>query len=91
MNIYDLLPTFKVVEINNVVGLRRGHIIAQAVMKKANYKDGNQGYVENGNIFYLDLDGELKTPGNVDPAIAAAQAPILHYTEELFDGISHEL
>lgn len=90
MNIYDLLPTFKVVEINNVVGLRSGHIIAQAVMAKADYADGSQDYVQNGYILYLDVDGNLKSPGNVNAAVKQG-APVLHYTEELFTGISEEL
>lgn len=100
-NVYNLLPVFKVVEINNAVALRSGHIIAQAPLKKINYLatnatpgtgDGAEGYVQNGSVFYLDVDGELKSPIRVNAVVKAAQAPILHFTEELFtDGISEEL
>jgi hypothetical protein len=101
MNVYNLLPVFKVVEINNAVGIRSGHIIAQAPLKKINYLatnatpgtgDGAQAYVQNGSILYLDVDGELKSPVRVNAAIKAAQQPILHFTEELFTtGLSEEL
>jgi hypothetical protein len=101
MNVYNLLPVFKVVEINNAVGIRSGHIIAQAPLKKINYLatnatpgtgDGAQAYVENGSILYLDVDGELKSPIRVSAAIKGAQQPILHFTEELFTtGLSEEL
>lgn len=91
MNLYDLLPTFKVVEVNNIVGLRSGHIIAQAEMAKADFAGGAKAYVENGYILYLDIDGNLKSPGNVEAELRVDQAPILHYTEELFTGISQEL
>lgn len=100
-NVYNLLPVFKVVEINNSVALRSGHIIAQAPLKKINYLatnatpgtgDGAESYVQNGSVLYLDVDGELKSPIRVNSAVKAAQQPILHFTEELFtDGISEEL
>lgn len=101
MNLYNLLPVFKVVEINNSVGIRTGHIIAQAPLKKVNYLatnaslgtgDGAENYVQNGSILYLDVDGELKSPIRVSAAIKGAQQPILHFTEELFTtGLSEEL
>jgi hypothetical protein len=101
MNVYGLLPVFKVVEINNAVGLKSGHIIAQAPLKKINYLatnatpgtgDGAQDYVENGSILFLDVDGELKSPVRVNAVVRAAQKPILHFTEELFTtGLSEEL
>ena len=101
MNVYNLLPIFKVVEINNAVGIRSGHIIAQAPLKKINYlagnasvgtNDGTAQYVENGSILYLDVDGELKSPIRVSAAIKGAQQPILHFTEELFTtGLTEEL
>ena len=100
-NVYNLLPVFKVVEVNNAVALRSGHIIAQAPLKKINYLatnaspgtgDGAELYVQNGYVLYLDVDGELKSPIRVNAVVKAAQAPILHFTEELFtDGISEEL
>jgi hypothetical protein len=101
MNVYNLLPVFKVVEINNAVGIRSGHIIAQAPLRKIDYLatdatpgtgDGAQEYVQNGSILYLDVDGRLKSPVRVNAAIKAAQQPILHFTEELFTtGLSEEL
>jgi hypothetical protein len=98
MNLYDLLPIFKVVEINNSVSIRTGHIIAQAELLKSDYlgvkADGTTpaDYVENGYILYLDLNGKLKSPGNVDAIIKASQPAILHFTEELFTtGLSEEL
>jgi hypothetical protein len=101
MNVYNLLPVFKVVEINNSVGIKSGHIIAQAPLRKIDYLatnatpgtgDGAQEYVENGSILYLDVDGRLKSPVRVNAAIKAAQQPILHFTEELFTtGLSEEL
>jgi hypothetical protein len=101
MNVYNLLPVFKVVEINNSVGIKSGHIIAQAPRRKIDYLatnatpgtgDGAQEYVENGSILYLDVDGRLKSPVRVNAAIKAAQQPILHFTEELFTtGLSEEL
>jgi hypothetical protein len=101
MNVYNLLKKFKVVEINNAVGIRSGHIIAQAPLKKINYlagnasvgtNDGTAEFVENGSILYLDVDGELKSPIRVSAAIKGAQQPILHFTEELFTtGLSEEL
>lgn len=100
-NVYNLLPVFKVVEINNSVALRSGHIIAQAPLRKIDYLatnatpgtgDGAENYVQNGSILYLDVDGRLKSPIRVNAAVKAAQQPILHFTEELFtDGISEEL
>jgi hypothetical protein len=101
MNVYNLLPVFKVVEINNAVGIRSGHIIAQAPLRKIDYLatdatpgtgDGAQEYVQNGSILYLDVDGRLKSPVRVNAAIKGAQQPILHFTEELFTtGLSEEL
>ena len=95
MNIHTLINNtwnFKVVEINNSVALRSGHIIAQAPLAKANFAGGSAEYLENGYILYLDIDGELKSPSEVDAAILAGQAPILHYTEELFTtGLTEQL
>lgn len=101
MNVYGLLPVFKVVEVNNAVGIKSGHIIAQAPLRKIDYLatnatpgtgDGAASFVENGYIFYLDVDGRLKSPIRVNAVVKAAQAPILHFTEELFTtGLSEEL
>jgi hypothetical protein len=80
---------FKVVEINNSVALRSGHIIAQAVLTKAADTQWplNSEFVQNGFFFNLDVDGKLKAPGDVTNAVLKLnQAPILHYSEELMTG-----
>jgi hypothetical protein len=77
---------FKVVEINNSVALRSGAIIAQAPLKKAGLWESAE-FIENGYFFNLDVNGELKAPGNVaNVALKLSQAPILHFTEELLTG-----
>lgn len=91
MNVYDLLPDFKVVEINNSVALRSGHMIAQSPLAKAGFVT-DADYVENGYVLYLDVDGYLKTPGNASADVVAAGVPFLHYTEEIFTtGLTQEL
>lgn len=73
---------YKVVEINNVVALRSGAIIAQAPLY--NNEDSTEWkdklVVENGFILFLDKDGILRAP--VDASVKTV--PVLHYTEELF-------
>lgn len=77
---------FKVVEINNSVALRSGAIIAQTPLKKAGLWASAE-FIENGYFFNLDVNGELKAPGNVaSVALKLSQAPILHFTEELMTG-----
>jgi hypothetical protein len=76
---------FKVVEINNSVALRSGAIIAQVPLKKADLW-ANAEFIENGYFFNLDVNGELKAPGNANAALRLSQAPILHFTEELMTG-----
>ena len=73
-------PKFKVLEVNDLVGLRNGHIIAQAPaaadITKKTYDEYQ--FIENGLILGLGKDGKL---ANYDPAKHAV--PFLHYTEEL--------
>lgn len=76
---------FKVVEINNVRALYTGTIIAQAPLAKAD-TFAAVNYIENGRFFVLDVDGELKARADVSDVRLLNQAPILHYTEELFTG-----
>lgn len=78
---------YKVVEINNAVALRTGHMIAQAPLKVENYLGEDKTVVENGYILFLDKDGELKSPGKAGIKVA----PVLHYTEELFTGMRTQL
>ena len=90
MNIYDLLPQFKVLEINKMVALHNAHNIAQVPTKVSTRPAGERKFVENGYVFYLEsVDGELQL---VTPSAAESrQNPFLIYTEELFDGYSDEL
>ena len=84
--LYNLLPHFKVVEINNVAALRMGHVIAQTPAKEAGVAVktvGDYKFLENGVIVGLDADGTLK---NFDKA--NHYQPCLVYTEELVtDGL----
>ena len=79
--IMSFLPTFKVFEMNNLTGLRNGHILANMPADLENIAlvtaGGNQ-YVENGIILGLDADG---TVSNYDPA--KHDMPFVHFTEEL--------
>jgi hypothetical protein len=86
---------YKVVEINNVVALRSGHIISQVPLRQAAdtvfVLDSEAGWykknvVENGAILYIDINGEFKAPAQTNAIVKANQNPILHYTEELFTG-----
>jgi hypothetical protein len=88
--LYNLFPTFKIVEINNVAALRMGHIIAQTpayinateagvkgqTVKYA--KHGDYKFVENGLIVGLGKDNKLS---NFD--VDSHYQPCLVYTEEL--------
>lgn len=79
--IMSFLPTFKVFEVNNLVGLRNGHILAQMaadINNIATVTAGDNKYVENGIILGLDADG---TVSNFDPA--KHDMPFVHYTEEI--------
>ena len=79
--IMSFLPTFKVFEMNNLTGLRNGHILANMAADMGNIASvtvgGNQ-YIENGIILGLDADG---TVSNYDPA--KHDMPFVHFTEEL--------
>ena len=79
--ITNYLPTFKVVEVNNLVGLRSGHMLAQqkAAADIATKSYGEYKFIENGIICGLNADGTI---GNYDVAKHGA-AMFLHYTEEL--------
>ena len=79
--IRGFLPTFKVFEVNNLVGLRNGHILAQMKADVANIAKvsaGSMDWVENGIIVGLDADGTIS---NYDPA--KHEQPFVHYTEEI--------
>lgn len=84
----NLLPKFKVVEINNVAALRMGHVIAQTPAYAtapdaetpivASTEAGEYQFIENGIIVGLDKTGVL---ANYDPKKHVQ--PCLVYTEEL--------
>lgn len=76
--ITKFLPTFKVVEVNNLTGLRNGHVLAQfpAAATLTKKTIGTQDFYENGIFMSLGADGTL---GNYN----GVGFPILHYTEEL--------
>lgn len=87
--LWEVLPKFKVVEINNVASLRMGHLIGQTpayvatksgVTKTVACKtvDTNYKFVENGIIVGLDQENVL---ANFD--VARHAQPCLVYTEEL--------
>jgi hypothetical protein len=73
MDLINLLPKFKIVEVNKLAGLLNGHIVAQAPHATA------EDYLENGQIFYLGAEADAVLHGDAD---FTAQ-PFLHYTEEL--------
>lgn len=79
--IRGFLPTFKVFEVNNLTGLRNGHMLAQMKADVANIAKvtaGNSDWVENGIIVGLDAAGTIS---NYDPA--KHEQPFVHYTEEI--------
>jgi hypothetical protein len=79
--IMSFLPTFKVFEMNNLTGLRNGHILANMkadLSKTAVVTYGEHKFLENGIILGLDAAG---TVSNYSPA--SHKQPFVHYTEEL--------
>lgn len=83
--LYNLLPKFKIVEINNVAALRMGHVIAQTPAKAEEVKtvtvNGQYKFLENGVIVGYGENGRLE---NYD--VAKHTQPCLIYTEELVTG-----
>lgn len=72
------LPEFKVLEPNNLTGLRNGHVLAQmpAAEGLASVTVGTTRFVENGVIACLDAEGKV---GNY----VAGHQPFVVYNEEL--------
>lgn len=73
-------PSFKVLEVNNLAGLRIGHILAQApaaatIAQKEVY---GAKFIENGIIVGLGATGEIENYDKTKHAM-----PFVHYTEEL--------
>jgi hypothetical protein len=85
-NLFDS-TIFKVVEINNVVALRTGHILAQHELPKAKFLGGSETYIQNGEIVFLGVDGKLATRNQLaDNASKLLLKPFLVYNEELMTG-----
>jgi hypothetical protein len=95
-NLFDQ-TTFKVVEINNMVALRTGHMLSQIVLPKNKFLGGSEAYIQNGEIVFLDVDGKLATlnkVGTTDGSAAITNAadvkpqlqPFLIFNEELMTG-----
>ena len=79
--IMSFLPRFKVFEMNNLTGLRNGHILANMKADMENIAAvtvGTNKYIENGIILGLDAEG---TVSNYDAA--KHKVPFVHFTEEL--------
>ena len=85
--IRGFLPTFKVFEVNNLTGLRNGHMLSQmkadaniasVVFGKNPNTNEDMKWVENGIIVGLNSDGTI---GNYDASKHAQ--PFVHYTEEI--------
>ena len=57
---------FKVVEINNSLALRTGHVVAQQPLALADLKPtvSVNGYLDNGFFFRLDVDGTVQAPAD---------------------------
>jgi len=78
MNFLNQLQKHKIVEVNKLVGLLSGHMVAQAKFET------EDAFLDNGHILFLDLNGNLVMHGDADAATLGQ--PFLHYTEELMDG-----
>lgn len=88
MNIKNLFPVFKAVEVNLSTGIRIGHMLAQHKYSYA--KDGAKPYVENGVFFRMSKAAPDTVVLSSD--INAVGPYYIHYTEELLtvvDGLKH--
>ena len=72
------LPEFKVMEVNNLTGLRSGHMLSQVKVDADIAKTGEGKWIENGIIVGLNNDGTI---GNYNKS--AHKTMFVHYTEEL--------
>lgn len=78
MSFINQLSKHKIVEVNNMLALRTGNMIAQA-----KYTGTANGTLDNGNILFLNTVGDLVL---AEGANAIIKNPYLHYTEELLTG-----
>ena len=76
--ITNYLPKFKVLEPNNLTGLRNGHVLAQmeAAETLASITVGGARFIQNGTIASLDADGKV---GNY----VAGTQPFVIFNEEI--------
>lgn len=72
------LPEFKVMEVNNLTGLRSGHMLSQVKVNAGIAKTGDGKWIENGIIVGLNKDGTI---GNYDKNVHKTM--FVHYTEEI--------
>jgi hypothetical protein len=90
---------FEVLEINNMLALRTGHMLSQVPLYKTKYITSADNTIRNGQIVFLDVDGTLAARhklgfaiGDGTTAIANAAdtkevlKPFIIYNEELMTG-----
>lgn len=77
--ITQFLPEFKVLEVNDLVGLRTGHIISQLPVGSsiAKVTKGNSSFIENGIIVGIDENGQVVN------YTTGMNTMFVHFTEEL--------
>ena len=76
-NIYDLLPTFRYIEVNNLKGLQPGFVVSQ--MEVASDDEtlvDEKGFFANGAICAISAKG-------IKAATGTEKALFIHYTEPL--------
>ena len=75
-NIYDLLPTFRYIEVNNLKGLQPGFVVAQMEVAEDSNLVDEKGFFANGAICAISKDG-------IKEATGTENALFIHYTEPL--------
>ena len=72
------LPEFKVVEVNNLTGLRNGHMLSQVKVGADITKTSDGKWIENGIVVGLSNNGTIENYN-----ASKHKTMFLHYTEEL--------
>jgi hypothetical protein len=77
---------FKVVEINNSLALRTGHVVAQQLLAYTEVEDvvpySVDGFLDNGFFFRLDAAGAVRVPANgIGPVYLSFTDPLLDLRE----------
>lgn len=75
--ITQFLPEFKVFEVNDLVGLRSGHMLSQVPVATGIAKVLGDKFIENGIIVGLDATGKIANYAT------GMNTMFVHYTEEL--------